>query len=177
MLCSCVRLAMKRLPCWPCYSFITLQPKAQMIQHSYCFMGYFSYLDESVCSPSSILYESVCSYIIAAVLQQLQEPHASLWSLTWACIFKVFVSACRLGLTEMFCGLIFIILALLASTRVLLNGDPGPPILHRRSQKMRRDIQSMHCKCKGLAATSFLHVGLSQNFLSILRSLPICSTD
>nr|XP_051230958.1 uncharacterized protein LOC127349232 [Lolium perenne] len=56
----------------------SVQPKAQMIQHSYCFMGYFSYLDESVCSPSSILYESVCSYIIAALLQQLQEPHASL---------------------------------------------------------------------------------------------------
>jgi len=69
-------------------------------------------------------------------LHRMKEPRVMLKldiakafdSVSWGFLFQVLRKA---GLGPRFCELVAILLST-ASTRVVLNGEPGPPIWHRR---------------------------------------------
>jgi hypothetical protein len=60
-------------------------------------------------------------------------------SFSWGLLFEVL---CKLGFSTKFCEWIAVLLST-ASTRMMLNGEPGPPIWHWRGLRQQDPLSSL----------------------------------
>jgi hypothetical protein len=85
---------------------------------------------------------------MARLLHMLKEPRVMLKldiahafdPVSWAMLFEVLQ---KVGFGPRFRELVAILLSVTASTRVLLNGEPGPPIWHRRGPRQGDPLSPM----------------------------------